>query len=505
VSAYAGLAAGIAAAGIRHAFGVPGSGPTLELIDALEKRGVQFTTTYFEGAAALMAGTVGRLSGVPGLALSIKGPGFANLAQGLAASWFESFPVVAFTEAYASNIDWRVRHKGMDQASLSGVVAKGRIPIQGMTDFAPLAALALAEVPGPVVAEFAAGEAALAPAPAAVAADPRALALIEKAQRPVVIAATLAIRQGWAAKFAALRVPVFATAAAKGVVDETLPHAAGVYTGVGLARAPESQMGDCDLVIGFGLRAGEVLAAKPFACPAINVDTVPSAAVFNFAATTSDADAVFAALAPKRWQAERIQAALARLLGEFAAGPFLPAHVFGLVDRHFGGSVRAVFDTGYFCTVGEHAWRPQKADWFLISGQGRYMGTGIPMALGAAFHDRGVPTVAFLGDGGIGTHVGELRLAVRHKLPLLVVLLTDGGFGSVRTRAVKEGLTQKPLWTQDSSWRDVVAAIGMPAVRAESAAQVEQALQAWRWRDGPAYIEIPFDPEAYQRMVENLR
>ena len=499
------MADGIAAAGIRHVFGVPGSGPTLELIDALEKRGVQFTTTYFEGTAALMAGTIGRLSGVPGVALSIKGPGFANLAQGLAASWFETFPVVAFTEAYPSNVDWRIRHKGIDQASLSGVIAKGRIPIHGKTDFTQLSALATAEVPGPVIAEFVAGEAAFAPVAPAVPADSRAPALIEKAHRPVVIAGTLAIRKGWAAKLAALKVPVFATASAKGVVDETLPHAAGVYTGVGLARAPESQLGDCDLIVGLGLRPGEVLAAKPFACPAINVDTVPLAGVFNFSATTSDADAVFAALGAKQWQGDRIQAALARLVGEFASGPFLPAHVFGSVDRHFAGSVRAVFDTGYFCTIGEHAWRPKKAEWFLISGQGRYMGTGIPMALGAAFHDKSVPTVAFLGDGGIGTHVGELRLAVRHRLPLLVVLLTDGGFGSVRTRAVKDKLTQKPLWMQDASWAGIVGATGMPATRAENSAQFEQALQAWRWRDGPAFIEVPFDADAYQQMVENLR
>ena len=85
------------------------------------------------------------------------------------------------------------------------------------------------------------------------------------------------------------------------------------------------------------------------------------------------------------------------------------------------------------------------------------------------------------------------------------MLFRSGGFGSVRTRAVKEKLTQRPLLMQDSSWRHIVAATGMPAVRAENAAQLEQVLKAWRWQDGPAYVEVPFDPEAYQQMVENLR
>ncbi|MBM3507423.1 MAG: thiamine pyrophosphate-binding protein [Alphaproteobacteria bacterium] len=506
MSTYALLADGIARAGIHHAFGVPGSGPTLELIHALEQRGVRFTTTYFEGTAALMAGTIGRLSGRAGVALSIKGPGFANLAQGLAASWFESFPVVALVEAFPANVDWRIRHKGMDHESLARVVAKARVPLGATPDFARLAALAAAEVPGPVVAEFVAGDASGAAPPPGVAAEPAAMAAVAAAERPLVIAGTLAIRRGWGPRLAALKVPVFSTASAKGVVDETLAHAAGVYTGVGLARAPEAALlPEADLVVGLGLRPGEVLATKPFACRAINVDAVPSAAALGFAATTSDSDSIFAALAPKSWEIPRIQLAVGKLRLKMQSGPYQPAHVYDAVDRHFRSHVRAVFDTGYFCTIGEHAWRARRPDWCLMSGNGRYMGTGIPMALGAAFHDATVPTVAFLGDGGIGTHLAELRIAVRNRLPLLVVLITDGGFGSVRTRAIKEGFTQAPLVMEDASWLSNVAAMGMPAVRAEGLQQFTEALAAWQWRDGPAYIEVPFDPDVYQGMVEGLR
>lgn len=133
------------------------------------------------------------------------------------------------------------------------------------------------------------------------------------------------------------------------------------------------------------------------------------------------------------------------------------------------------------------------------------MGTGIPMALGAALHDRDVPTVAFLGDGGIGTHVGELRLAVQKRLPLLVALLTDGGFGSVRTKAMKDGLTQKPLLMDQPSWGDILASMKIPTMRADSARGFNDALGQWDWHAGPAYIEVPFDPTAYQDMVLGIR
>ena len=36
-----------------------------------------------------------------------------------------------------------------------------------------------------------------------------------------------------------LNIPIFTTASAKGIVDETLDCSAGVYTGVGLEKTPE--------------------------------------------------------------------------------------------------------------------------------------------------------------------------------------------------------------------------------------------------------------------------
>jgi acetolactate synthase-1/2/3 large subunit len=277
---------------------------------------------------------------------------------------------------------------------------------------------------------------------------------------------------------------------------------------VGLERTAEAAvLPKADLVVGMGLRPGEVLAVKPFACDAVNVDDMPPHDGFGFSATTgaSAAADVLSELAGHEWGTTAVQFASAKLRMAMQSGAFLPAHVFEAVDHRFDGRVRAVFDTGYFCTIGEHVWRARRADWFLIAGLGRYMGTALPMALAAALHDNQVPTVAFLGDGGIGTYVGELRLAVRLKLPLLVVLLTDGGFSSLRTRAIRDGLTQKPLVMADPSWLGIVEALGIPGIRTKTLAAFTEALNAWTGTGGPAYLEVPFDPESYQGMMDGIR
>jgi acetolactate synthase-1/2/3 large subunit len=508
------LADDILASGVRMAFGIPGSGATLSLIDALEKRGIPFHLTHFEGSGVLMAATGGRLSGRAGVSLSIKGPGLANAVPGLAASWLEAYPVVHFAEAFPPGSQASQAHKRLDQAALCAPITKGAryVPLAG-EGFPQVAAWAEEEEPGPVLFELAerAPEtfALAAPGPAARSLSARVHEMVRRSSRPVVIAGTLAVRRGWSAALARLRVPVFSTAAAKGVVDETLPHSAGVYTGVGLSLTPEQRLlPDADLVVGLGLTAREVLSAKPFACPAVNIEAVDSPGVDGFAFAERTCVAGFAetidALSNKSWGSERLSEVLTALDSRMAEG-FLPGSVFASIERCFAGRARIVLDTGYFCTIGEHAVRARNAALCLLSGQGRYMGTGLPMAIGASLHDRSLPTIAVLGDGGIGMYLADIKLAVRHKLPLLVLLMTDNAFGSLRSRAIREGLTQKPLIMDSVSWVEVLEALGTPGTRADSSKAVDAALKVWDPSSGPAFLEVPFAADPYERMVADIR
>lgn len=506
------LAADMARRGVRTVFGITGSGSTLTLLDRLEQVGVPAVRTHFEGSAALMAGTVGRLSGRAGVAYGIKGPGLANMVPGLAASWLDAYPMVAIVEAYPPGSSAAKAHKRLDQTALTGAVAKGaRFLSDGGPGFDALAGWAESEVPGPVLLELAGAVAAQPAVPLqhdGAAVSSLVMPFLERARRPVVIAGSLAIRKGWGGELSALGIPVFSTAAAKGIVDEAAAMAAGVYTGVGLALAPESRLlPEADLVIGLGLRPNEVLATKPFACPAINIDpvSVPGGDTFAFAATSPDASPEFwQQLAQKGWGLDLLHDALARLDEVLTAG-FLPGSAFSVIAGELGRSVRMVLDTGYFCTIAEHGWRAPRADLCLLSGQGRYMGTVVPMALGAAVHDPATPVVAVAGDGGIGMYVAEMKLAVERRLPVLLVLMTDGRFGSISTRAIQEGLTRAPLEIGTPSWLPVMAGMGLPCWRASDAAELQAALAAWKPEEGPGYLEIPFPAEPYESMCNGIR
>lgn len=499
--------------GVRTVLGIPGGGASLSLLDCLEKRGVGFCRTRFEGTGVLMAATMGRLSGKAGLSLSIKGPGLANAVPGLAAAWFEAFPVIHLTEAFPHSAPASKAHKRLDHESLVKGISKGFCALSPECDhLLQMFDLAESEEPGPVVLELAESSGFAAAPQKAETVTAKADSILESIKRsrnPVVIAGALAVRQRWSSRLNTLGIPVFSTAAAKGVVDETLSHSAGVFTGVGAELTPESVLlARADLVVALGLTAREVLEVKPSDREFVNMVAVraPGYKGFSFAHTAGiEAVAeVFDALAEKSWGLVELERIKCRLQSQMV-GDFLPGQVFLRIHEHFSGVARVVMDTGYFCTIGEHAWQARKPDWCLMSGQGRYMGTGLPMALGASLHDPSVPTLAFLGDGGVGMYPAEAGIAVRYKLPLLIILMSDNAFGSIRTRAIKDGLTQAPLIMDGERWASVFGAMGIPGVRVENIEEVADAVAAWDPEGGPAFMEIKFDPDKYESMIRGIR
>lgn len=514
------LAHDIAGNGIKHIFGIPGSGPSLTLIDALEKLGVSFCLTHFEGTAAIMAGSQGRLRGSAGAAISIKGPGLCNMIPGLSVCRFEGFPVVSVSEDYLPGTPASKAHKRISHRDLLSGVSKGeRFLSEKGPGFSDLAKWAEAEVPGPVHLNIA-GTLVEEDVPLPVlnschAGDSdfqKPLDLLEEAERPVIIAGTLGIRKDLSEKLNNLSIPVFSTAAAKGVVDETLDHSAGVYTGVGLGLTPEySILPRADLILGIGLRHNEILGVKPFHCKSINIDPLAERHCegfhFNFHinGTPEEMDTLFSALNGKSWGIDELKECREKMRSRLLDAEWMPAEAFSAIENHFHGQARLVLDTGNFCTVGEHMWRVPGPDLYLASGQGRYMGAGLPMALGASITDPEVPTVAFLGDGGAGMFLGEMKIAVRERLPLIIVLMSDSFFGSIRVRSIADNLTQKPVTIDQPSWLKAVEGLGIESVGVENRAEIEGVLGGWDVGKGPLFMEMMFDPEAYQAMVHDLR
>ncbi|AGF78969.1 thiamine pyrophosphate-dependent enzyme, possible carboligase or decarboxylase [Desulfocapsa sulfexigens DSM 10523] len=503
--------------GVRHVFGIPGSGPSLTLIDHLCKKGVNFHLVHFEGCAAIMAGTVGRLSGKCGVSVGIKGPGLANMIPGIAACSLESLPAVNITEAYLPDAPLSSAHKRIDHSNLvSSVVKESSYWSESGSSFQQLAENAEAECPGPVHMNITGSDPGrkmerVFQKDSIIETNDDISQLLEKSLYPVLIVGSLAIREGLSAFLNLLKVPVFTTASAKGVVNETLPHAAGVFTGAGLELSPEvTVLPKADLVIAIGLRHNEVLSVKKFGCKSILLDPLGNSSSGGFAFPVITWmysrklwNELWDQLEEKDWGRDEIAKSKKNLNSYLLAGDLLPANIFQAVDMHFAGKARIVVDTGLFCTVAEHIWSAISPSMYISSGQGRYMGISLPQGVAAALFDSTVPTVIFCGDGSVGMFIAELKIAIANALPLIIVLLSDGKFGTLRGRALKDGLTEKPLTVFSPSWVSTMEGLGIHSVYAESVEKCHQVLGEW---DGnPLFIEVLFDSDEYARMTEKVR
>src|SRR5262249_39449426 len=202
-------------------------------------------------------------------------------------------PVLSVAEAFGPSVPASRMHKRLDHETAGRAFTKAYATLgDPRGTVKTLAGVARAEIPGPVHLDLfdeAGGvlHERIAPDPAADDSD-RALselgAQVARSERPVVIAGSLAVRRPWGRRLAPLRVPVFTTLAAKGVLDETTPFAAGVFTGDGRARSPEAIiLAEADLVVGLGLRNLEVLSVKPFPCALAVVDVVGGPLADGFA------------------------------------------------------------------------------------------------------------------------------------------------------------------------------------------------------------------------------
>lgn len=512
------LASALVERGLREAFGVTGSGPSWRLISALEKLGARYFPASHEGAAAIMAGGAFRASGRISTSIAIKGPGLTNMLPGIAFNQFENLPVVSICEAYSPTAPLARMHKRLDQGALLRAVCKGSISLpQVASRFAALADLARAEVPGPVHVDL--NDGAEPAVPWSTVATPRpgpggesaALRLLESCHRPLLIVGSLAARQNFSAALAACRVPILTTAAAKGVIDERSSHALGVYTGDGKSLAAEGlAIEQADLVIGIGLRNLEVLSPKAFGRPLILIDEIAGAVQNGFGDGVRCVSPgrewladFFATVTTRTWGEELAREAWRKLDDAFAPDVWLPAACFHRINA-LPADFLTVLDTGSFCTVAEHILRAGPDRRVLGSHNGRYMGGALPSAVGAAIAARGRRVLCVTGDGGMRMYPSELRLAVSERLPVCVLLISDGRYGSVACASTDPAMSARAVTIAGSEWARAAEGFGCPSTVVTGIAEFERALASWQG-DGPALLECRFPAQPYADMVRDLR
>jgi acetolactate synthase-1/2/3 large subunit len=195
--------------------------------------------------------------------------------------------------------------------------------------------------------------------------------------------------------------------------------------------------------------------------------------------------------APRRDEMQQRQAKLRDRLGKI--GPQLAfVDVIRAELPEDGIYVDEVTQVGFAARLAFPAYRPRT---FLSPGYQDNLGWGYATALGAQHARPNVPVLSINGDGGFLYTGNELATAMRHRIPLVAVVFTDGAFGNVR-RIQQEQFGNRVI-ASDLTNPDFVKyaeSFGAAGRRARTPTELGTALKAAFAAREPTLIEVPVGP-----------
>jgi thiamine pyrophosphate-dependent acetolactate synthase large subunit-like protein len=488
-------------AGVSVAFGLPGV-HNLALWRELNGSPIRLVGVRHEQTAAYAADGYARASGRLGVALTTTGPGAANTLAAVGEAWASRQPVLVIATDIPSTARrpgvWRgMLHEATDQAAMFMPVVKEAIRVRSAGEIGPAvaraAATALAPPSRPVYVEIPTD--LLDGDGTAQGSDPssvlnssrsgpdreqleRALALLERARRPLVWAGGGALQSGAGEAVARLAerlvAPVILTFSAKGLVPPG--HPCLVESSPHVPEAGEL-WDEADVVVAIGSDLDGMMTQgwkqpQPPHLVAINVD--PKDASKNYrpdVVVEADAGKAAAALAERlsdRGGLDSLQRRLRdlnRAVRERLARDDPEAVAFlDTLEAALPGDAIVVCDMcipGYWLGGFHRTPAPRKLTYPLGWGT---LGCAFPQGLGAALAGTG-PAVTISGDGGFLYAVGELAAAKQENIPLTAVIVDDGGYGMIR---YDQDLHGDPREGVDLANPDFVALAASFGIRADS-------------------------------------
>lgn len=526
----------LAEQGCERIFTVPGES-FLAVLDALHDRGgIDTITCRQEGGAAFMACADGALTGRPGIAFVTRGPGATNASIGVHVAQQDSQPMILFVGDVARGMREREGFQEVDFAAFFGPIAKWAARIDDSTRIpeyiARAHAVAINGRPGPVVLALPEDmlcesvPADLAPRPLvcrpAQAACPDAvqamLDLIGDAASPIAIIGGA----GWNAKardhFTAFAERIGLPVATAFRRQDAISPASPVYAGnLGYGPNPKlvERVRSADLVIAVGARLGEA-TTDGYTVPTpehpgqllvhvhpdpeelgrvYRTDLAICAAMDDFAeclALWEDASLLSfdaGAEAHREW--------LDWATHRPADNP--PALDLAACVAH----MRAVMPpetliangAGNFAGWWHRYWRYETFPSQLAPTCGA-MGYGLPAAIAAALRMPEVPVVAVAGDGDFLMNGQELATAAQHGASLLVLVVDNGAYGTIRMHQEREypgRVSATALANPD--FAALARSYGTWAARAETTEEFAAALAEAKDRNGLRLIHMVIEVE----------
>ena len=523
------IVAQLAAAGVRHAYTVPGES-FLPLLDACDRHpDIALISTRHESGAAFMAEADAKVTGRPALAMATRGVGAANLSIGVHTASQDSTPMVVILGQVESAFLGREAFQEVDLPSFYREITKWAVTAPSSERLPELVGRAIHVAtsgrPGPVMvavpADLFDGDGGPEqghlpgvvdrgrPTPSDRTSE-RIAHVLRDADAPVMIAGG----GGRDARDALITVAerfglgVYASFRRQDVFPNDHPNYCGPLV---LSTPPETlrALENADVVFVVGCRLSEI-TTQGYRLPradqrVIQIDVEPNSfgavvpVEFGLVADAREALTAILDHAPdatvdRDWTGGHGAFLTSSTLPEATNGPLHPAAVIAALTEVFPATVVLVNDAGNFSIFAHRYWRFSHPRTQIGPTSGA-MGYGVPGGIGAKLADPSSEVVTLVGDGGFLMTGQELETAVRYDVPFTTIVFRNGLYGTIALHQARAYGRTVGVDIGDVDIAAVARGYGAEAWTVSSADELTDVLAAARACGRPAVVDCRVDPD----------
>jgi acetolactate synthase I/II/III large subunit len=526
--------------GVSVVFGIPGE-ENIRFVQALAASNIRYVLTRHEQAAAFMAEMYGRVTGRAAVVSATLGPGAINMQLGVADATTNSTPMVAISAQVGQDRQFKESHQYVDLVSMFAPITRwaAGVPTAHAIPEMFRKAFKVAETERPAAVYLAVPEhidadaadypdltplprnvvRAEAPAPRQVA---RAVEILRNAQRPVVLAGHGAARGDATAALVRfsdeLGIQVANTFHGKGVMPDDHRNSIGT---LGFMRHDYVNFGfdhaDVVIAVGYELQEFDPVRINPQGDKKIihihrfpaEVDAHYSVDVGIIGDISASLDALTDALAGRRFDCADVPGS-GLLAEEFARGqqdsryPLAPARVVADTREALGRSDVVLVDTGATKMWMARLYPTYERNTCLISNGLSTMSFALPGALGVKLAQPESKVLAVVGDGAFMMNSQEIETAVRERIPLVVLIWEDGGYGLIEWKMDLELGAHYYVKFNNPDVVTYAQSFGAKGYRINSAEELLPTLKAALDDDGVSLICCPVDYSENLRLTDRL-
>ena len=515
--------------GVDHLFYLMG-GPNYEIVNNSEDSGIRCVDFRHEQVAAMAAHAYARISRKPGVTTSASGPGTLNLLTGIYNAFVDCAPMVTLGGAGPLRDIYRGGFQEVDLPAIFAPVSKAvyrptqasRIPEIVSSAFRT----ATSDRPGPVYVEcnedvlYAdVDRSAVSPATrsaelAAPEGDPdavaQALEVLSAANRPLILAGSGAWWSDAADELTELvdrtGIPFYTTPISRGLVPEDHPLSFPA------ARSTAFRETDAVLVVGtrfnwimtFGRRIAatakviqiDIVSEEIGHNRNVDIGIVGDAKQVLRQLNSAAGSTAFRSKSDSEWiryladvEAQRRESA-----EQVENSDQVPIHPLRLCKE-----LREVMDRDAILSVdgneilhyGRQSIPTFEPGHRLNSGTTGCMGVGLPFAIGAKLAKPEKQSIALHGDGSLGMNIQDFDTAVRHRIPIVIVVSNNEGW-TARVEGVRKP-GRELGWTK---FEEMAISMGGHGEAVFEPKDIRPALERALDSGVPAIVNVRTDPTA---------